>query len=408
MPGRIGAGGPFLVASLIVGGAELAGQVAYSYTQLVLIEGDQDAVRTSHNQRLLFGRSSAVAATPGAPWYLWKPQARVEAEEEPARPASNSLHQFRTGYQTVGQGFRHWPIPSVRLEAEEYAQPKPVDLSLFRNSAAVVVPTAGAPWYLWPASKRLEAEEEVQRQAFASLHLYRVGYQTVGQTWQQWAKPVRGAEPEEFEIRKAAQFPRAPAPTAQPGQPWWAWPAAKADQTVEPNPVVIDHAAALNPFRPHQALEPVVVVPDATATPGRKSGRLWSQVSRETDAEKRARRIAEGTLASFEQVVVEAKPLPPITGQQDTARAAADVGKLKADIAQAQALTARYQAQIAALEKAGQADELASQIQAELDSVQMLAELLPLLAAAQEQQRIAEQDMQDLDIAFVAMVLAGA
>lgn len=213
--------------------AAQGGMSPAAYTQLVLIEGEQDARRTDHN-RVLIGRTAPTAATAGAPWYLWaQPAKRLEPEDDARRSSHNLLHQYRVGYQTVGQSYRQWPRSTPRLESEEYALPKPVDLTPFRNSQPPVA-TVGAPWYLWTKPQaRIEAEE------------YTV-------------------TPSRYQYRQIVL-------QVQPGQPWWMWPKAVADQTIEPDPVVTDHAAALYPFRPHDAVVPPVV-PDATQVPaGRKT-----------------------------------------------------------------------------------------------------------------------------------------
>ena len=366
-------------------GSSAHGTVPVAYNQLVLVEAQQDARRTDHNARLFFGRSTAVAATPGAPWYLWAPPERqLEPEEDARRSDHDALHQYRTGYQTVGQNYRlirpqpavadqtipedaqrvnhallHryrtgyqtvgqpfqiWPGPQKRIDAEEYAIPKPVDLTAFRNTAPSVA-TPGAPWYLWvPPIQRIDPEDDARRSDQTLLHRYRVGYQTVGQSFQVWPGPQKRIESEEYTIpppsnfalrritqatavpgqpwylwpnAKSDQIPEddarrsdhtrlhqyrvgyqtvgqswqywikpqqrvdaeeytVPGPanlypfrqiilTAAPGQPWWMWPSAKADQTIEPNPVVTDHANALYPFRPHDAITTVVVPPVDTS-----------------------------------------------------------------------------------------------------------------------------------------------
>jgi hypothetical protein len=371
---------------------------ALALSQLVLIEAPQDAVRTDHNQRLMFGRSAAVAATPGAPWYLWKrPAVQIEPEEDARRGDTTLLHQYRETFQTVGQSYRLWPRAQQRIEQEEYSIPTPVDLTDFRNSQPAVA-TAGQPfflwpevvanvpeaedgqrvnhqllhryragyqtvgqswqywikpqarvddeqytvpppaslypyrqisvavqvsqpywlwpqtkvdvpqeddaqrvnqtllhryrfgfqtvgqsWYLWPAAKPdLTIEPDAQRSDHGLIHRYRVGYQTVGQSWQYWIKPQQRVDEEPYPVPPPASlYPyRQIVITAQPGQPWYMWPAAKADQSVEPNPVVIDHAALLYPFRPHDAVQQIQEVEQVSRgnwnllKPGKKPRRI--------------------------------------------------------------------------------------------------------------------------------------
>jgi hypothetical protein len=183
---------------------------------------EPDAIRRDYANILLFGRTTPVVVTVGAPWYLWIPPIqRIEPEEDARRTNYGLLHLYRTGYQTVGQ-----------------------------------------PWYLWPVAKPEQPpQEDAQRVDHKRLHTYRVGYQTVGQSWLYWGKTQLPAEVEDYRPPPPANlYPYRPSPlVALPGQPWTFWKLAIADQSVESSPVVTDHAAALYPFRPHQAVSPPVV-----------------------------------------------------------------------------------------------------------------------------------------------------
>ena len=323
---------------------DATGHVTVPTNQLVLITGEQDAVRVNHSQRLMFNRGAGAAPpTAGAPWTLWvKPAQQIEPEEDARRGDHTLLHRYRVGYQTVGQpwqalqfktsqpeqpeaydvrsarpdlhlyrqayqtvghGYRLWPRTINRVEADEYTIPAPVDLRPYRNSQPAgagpgqpwylwpaakadqsiepdavrtdharrllfgrTTPTggAGAPWYLWKSQARVEAEEDIYRGADHSrLHRYRVGYQTVGQSRQLWTKPQQRLDAEDYTVPRPASLIPYLRITSQPGQPWWAWPKAVADQTTEPNPRVTDHAAALYPFRPHDAITFVFYTADS-------------------------------------------------------------------------------------------------------------------------------------------------
>jgi hypothetical protein len=209
-----------------------------------------------------FRNTTPAVVTGGAPWYLWAPPIQRLDPEEDARRADHSwLHRYRVGFQTVGQPFQIWLGPQKRLEAEEYTAPQPSAFALTRVTQATATP--GQPWYMWPAAKADQTiEPDAQRADQTLLHRYRVGYQTVGQSWAYWIKPQARVEAEEYTVPGPASLApyRAITIQAQPGQPWFMWPAAKADQSIEPNPVVTNHALALYPFRPHDAVEPPVVV----------------------------------------------------------------------------------------------------------------------------------------------------
>lgn len=242
--------------------AAASGMVPHAIKQLVLVSGEHDAVRVNHASRLMFGRSATVVATSGAPWYLWQKSDRTQEPEVYIPRRGADLHRFRTGYQTVGQSYRLWPRVQTRIESEEYATAKPVDLTAFRNSQPLFS-VAGQPFFIWPKIKvDVTDAEDGRRVNHQSLHQYRVGYQTVGQSWQYWIKPQQRIDAEEYSVPPPASiFPYRQVTVAAPlGQPWFMWPRAVADQSLEPNPRVTDHAAALYPFLPHPAITPVPAV----------------------------------------------------------------------------------------------------------------------------------------------------
>lgn len=145
------------------------------YNQLVLVDSETDAVRTNHNRRLLFGRST-TAPVSASIWYLWKVKpVRLEPEEDSYRVNHNQrlmfhgrsfatgvptyfyvpsqpipepedgtrvdharLHRYRTTFQTVGQSYRLWPKSISRIELEELDQRVKQNLiHLFRSSVTI-------------------------------------------------------------------------------------------------------------------------------------------------------------------------------------------------------------------------------------------------------------------------------
>jgi hypothetical protein len=334
--------------------AETSGQVAHFSQQLVLVESEQDAQRTDHNRALLFGKSAQVvtanqpwliyrqstirqdveddprrvarqdlnsfrnfapATVAGAPWYLWVPPiSRIDPEDDARRISHNGLHTYRVGYQTVGQPFALWPGPQKRVEGEEYTVPPPSDFALTRVTQSANLP--GQPWYLWPVGKADQSvEDDARRADHDLLHQYRTGYQTVGQSWAYWVKPQKRVDEEDYKVPgPASLLPyRQIAILAQPGQPWWAWPSAKADQTVEPNPVVIDHAALFDNFRPHQAITPVPVPDDAAAAglgdyaSAVVANRRRFELDRQLERQRQAQQAAEDEVSERERAIVRAK-----------------------------------------------------------------------------------------------------
>jgi hypothetical protein len=152
--------------------------------------------------RLFYGRSTPAAPTATQPFWINRKATFQTVDEEYRAPTPSALHRYRTGYQTVGQ-----------------------------------------PWALRyrPAKSPQDIEPDAARLPLGRLHLYRVGYQTVGQPWHLlYRRPQTRIE---IEDHLAARAPnplpfRGAAPViATPGQPWYLWPRAQADQTVEPDAV---------------------------------------------------------------------------------------------------------------------------------------------------------------------------
>jgi hypothetical protein len=185
--------------------------------------------------------ADAAAATPGAPWYLWPiplpaaeppfdirranhtllhqyrqpfqtvgqpwsllfplPKPRLDPEPNLARAADHTaLHLYRVGYQTVGQPWQALFVATKpRLEPETYIV-RPTDQTPLYGRTTPVTATVGAPWFIWQPSTRLEDQLfDVRRTDHTLLHLYRVGYQTVGQPWRLlFQPPTITLQPEAF------------------------------------------------------------------------------------------------------------------------------------------------------------------------------------------------------------------
>jgi hypothetical protein len=299
--------------------AAVTGVPTYFYIPPPPYPEAEDGVRV--NQTLLH-RYRQSFQTVGQNYRLWPQPVKGDQSIEPEqRVDQTTLHRYRRAFQTVGQPWMTWPGPSKRVDAEDYGIPKPVDLTAFRNSQPITA-TAGQPWYLWaPPIQRIDPEDDARRGDTTLLHRYRTGYQTVGQpwalvtwkgavadqtlepdaqredhtllnrfrvgfqtvgqSWQYWIKPQQRVDEETYTVPAPADlYPyRQITIQAQPGQPWWAWPPAVAGQDVEPNPTVTDHAAALYPFRPHQAVPPVPPVTDVLVS----SGYTWEREKHTTD-----------------------------------------------------------------------------------------------------------------------------
>lgn len=253
----------------------------------------------------------APTVTSRCPWYLWRPAVLPgEPEEEIRRSDGTLLHRYRTGFQTVGQSYRLWSISKVRLEPEEYAQTRPADLSPFRQITAI--PTGGQPWYLWQKAK-IDWDIEVQapKANHDLLHRYRFAFQTVGQSWQYWIKPQARLDDEPnapARIQDLSPF-RTTAPAVQPGQPWFMFPAAEPDLTIDADAVRTDHAAALYPFRPHPETSPPAPVTIELLPAGRhKKYRYFVEID---DQQFQVDSPQEAVL-----ILLQAKDLAPISAER--------------------------------------------------------------------------------------------
>ena len=288
----------------------------------------------------VFRNSQSAAAQPGQPFSLWPKTPRypdeledikrvdhtlihalrwplhntlayasgtqlvlVEAVQDAIRSNHNLLHAFRNVPQPDGS--RVWVINDYHrwIEEETYDIPKAVDLTPLRGKPIVAQP--GQPFFLWPkAVSDQSVESDAIRQDHGLLHRYRTGYQTVGQSWQYWIKPPQRVEAEDYTVPPPAPLQpyRQITVTVPPGQPWYMWPKAVSDQSVEPNPVVTDHAAALYPFRPHPAIPPEPAVVDGVF-PGSGYPVDWQGNRRklrlEEQPEKHLRHILDKVVAEY-------------------------------------------------------------------------------------------------------------
>jgi hypothetical protein len=252
--------------------------------QLVLVQGDEDAQRVQHHNRLFFGRPQvAAAAQPQRLPFMQKVGALVAGlllfEQAAFATVDHSkLHRFRSpqasGHfllpvtriipfgatedarridhysrlffgrggvvQQVGQPWLTWKRARSDQAVEEFTPARKSDLHLYR----VGFQTVGQPnLYRFPKAKAGQDTELVDaRVDHTRLHRYRVGYQTVGQPWALWGRQRRQDDLEQQAIYRAVdltpfrgQYP------AVVGQPWYLWPKAKAEQWIEPDAVRGDH-----------------------------------------------------------------------------------------------------------------------------------------------------------------------
>lgn len=212
-----------------------------------------------HYSRLFFGRGTAVQL--GQPFFSWQPTRRIDEPEAIAWRADHTLlHRYRTGFQTVGQPWSTWqPYRQPSFEPEQIRQPV-TDLYPYRQFPPVAVATQ--PFWIWQTGiTRLPDAEIIRQPEHSALHLYRVGFQSVGQPWAIWAKYRQpDFEPEKIVSPQYDLYPyRQITITAGPGQPWYLWPPIQI--TIQPEEQMFreNHDLSLYPFRPHDAVPPLPV-----------------------------------------------------------------------------------------------------------------------------------------------------
>lgn len=140
--------------------------------------------------------------------------------------------------------------------------------------------------------------EEPQAAVQQSLHAYRA--HAVATSHVARGLPQRAmVEDEQDAVRtdhsQRLLFGRAPA-AAVKAQPFFIWPVAKADQTLEPNPAVTNHAQALRPFRQREELvQPAPTERPVGGSGGGASLYVGASASYEPQGALAVNRASEGT-----------------------------------------------------------------------------------------------------------------
>jgi hypothetical protein len=299
-------------------------------TQPVFVDADKDATRVDHSRLHRFRQASVAAAPQSTPWFIrLKPTRYQDAEDDAKRTDTGLLNAFR-GVQVAPLVARVWAIedPRNRIEEEYYPPRKPVDLALFRNTVPAA-PAAVQPFFIRTKPTRyLEETEDVARNT-STLHAFRATQAQPSQPWAMWVRPQYRIDEEVYSTNPQASLHtfRQITIVAEPGQPWFMWPRAVADQTVEPNPVVINHAQLLYAFRPHEAVE--VFEPPATPSPH------GFEMGGTDDTTKRKRQVPEVSRKPLLQRIIEARAEAAI--QQVIAKPAKKNAKKRAQAIEQQA-----------------------------------------------------------------------
>jgi hypothetical protein len=158
------------------------------------VQGDEDAQRVNHHNRLFFGRASAAAAP--------QPQRLPFMQKAAALLATLGLFEVEAAFATVD----HQKLHQFRSPAQQ----------------------VGQPWLMW---KRAIADQvEVRPASNADLHLYRVGHQTVSR----WGATGRGQKAADERVqpgRRSISPVSGPVRASRrPGQPWYR-PTAEAGRS---------------------------------------------------------------------------------------------------------------------------------------------------------------------------------
>lgn len=150
-----------------------------------------------------------------------------------------------------------------------------------------------------------------------------------------------------------------------------------------------------------QVVQPIT----QAATPGRRLNLRSHHVRRgETDAEKYARRLAQGTIREAKTSAADSAGLFAAQRYVDSLKASVEAAQ--ADV---QAWKAKAHAFSRAREAQDRADALGDELIAAVERAQIEQNhISSMLAIAQEQASIAEQEIEALDVAFVMATLAEA
>lgn len=227
--------------------------------QVFVAAEPQRPADTSQALHALRSPPAAQPPTASTPRFVWVASYRLDAVELELRRADHdTLHRFRTSFQTVGQPWQMWS-KSRRVEdaLPEWAQPQATDQTpLYGRTTPVAPPSAGQTYTLWQPPARLSDPEweHRRRDYWAELAPHRL-LPTYGmavsllpptpvliESWEP-RQPDRSAE--------ALFYGRAvSAPPPSAGQPWFIWQ-AKAPPIAfseDWSHRVTDHARALQPF----------------------------------------------------------------------------------------------------------------------------------------------------------------
>lgn len=273
-------------------------------TQPVFVEADKDATRVDHSRLHRF-RQAAVAEPNlvARVWALEDSKNRIQ-EESYSIPKPLDLAVFRnTAPQApaAGQTWPRWVKPHPRVDDEIYTVKAAPGLEAFRQITALAIPAQ--TWARWVKPQiRIDDERDAVRTNHSALHMFR-GIQVSPLVARVWAIPDarNRIEEESYTVSKSVSLHafRQITIVAEPGQPWFMWPRAVADQTVEPNPVVINHAQVMDAFRPHQAVE--IFEPPATPSPH------GFEIRGDKDTSARKRQVPEVSRKPLLQRIMEAR-----------------------------------------------------------------------------------------------------
>lgn len=329
------------------------------------------------------------------------PQPRLEAESY-GQPTQFSWpwNRFAQPFQPLNI-FRLGIAP--RLDAAEYLQPAPQSWPFGRVTAQVVTPQSFHFLLNSPPSVRLDAEGYGQPPR--AQWQYSIAIQPA-QSFSIWATSRRVTiDLEPYAIPPPQSWSFGTTFTIQAWN-WW---------QIQP-PCPVPDTSQYYEYRSRDfgadwrlfwitPTTPIIPPDDSSATPGRQERlNLRAQIRAETDEEKRQRRIRQGILqnpaevAKAERLAQEAhqRDLEAKLSLENAAKLreiTATIRKLQANAYRAKREAGRLRDKALALEQARAAD-------------QQIVVLLQQINQLEMEQRIAETMIEELDIVFVAVMLA--
>lgn len=358
--------------------------------------------RQDYSSALMFRKAATVTPTTAQPfWMLGRTQ--VLSGIDPPEDIVSVGHFIyvidATTVSSVGQSMYLWPRVVGKPFPDELIHGTDHDAALypFRPHQAVVPTLVDGTTIQRHQQTRITTVEVINRQPDHSNGVMFWRSQTpavISQPWYIW-QPTRVTLDYES-IQQAShslQAYRQKFIPVSPGQPWPFWKPVIGTPTPEESMYRENHDLALYPFRPHDALPPIPPAPDVTEnTAGRITHIALPQVRRaETEAEKHARRVRQGTLKAE---VAKKTGEPEAALVDESARVRRAVADIQAQSQQIREEIQRLEAQAARIASARKQAEIARAISLGMQE----------LAMRELQVAVLQEEMEVIDLAFIICI----